>query len=117
MKRVSVTVTEHLICLIIAAGMLALVCSILLGCQRPRPTYRILYFSAPWCKMCKCETELVKAYKREGGYIRTYNVDDVPDLVDHYRIDRVPCYVVITPLGGWSRAYNFRHALCLARRK
>ena len=55
----------------------------------------LLDFSAEWCAPCRQMEPVVAQLKAEGLPVRQINIDQEPQLARQYRVDTIPCFVMV----------------------
>jgi thioredoxin 1 len=67
--------------------------------SRPTPTpqsaHQVLAFTADWCQACQQDKPKLAELRRQGVEVVEINYDARPDLVQKYRVRRLPTYIVL----------------------
>ncbi len=59
------------------------------------PETTLLHFTADWCAPCRVMEPTVQRLEDEGYPIRRINIDQNPQLARQFRIEAVPCFVLV----------------------
>ena len=51
-------------------------------------------FTAKWCEQCQKDKAELQKLREQGVEIVEIDVDSDPTMADHYRVSRLPTYVV-----------------------
>ena len=55
----------------------------------------LLDFQAPWCGPCRAMQSTIDELERSGYPVRRVNVDDDRQLAQQYRVQNIPCCVLL----------------------
>ncbi len=56
----------------------------------------LLDFTAPWCGPCQQMEPTIGQLVRDGYPVRKINIDQQRALAQQFRVDRVPCYILVS---------------------
>ena len=91
--------TASLWTLLLAAALVAVACSWItltsVPAQAADPNNILLDFSAKWCGPCQQMSPIVSKLERQGFPIRQVDVDQEPGLTKKYKVESIPCFVLI----------------------
>jgi len=59
------------------------------------PDNVLLDFTATWCGPCQAMSSIVSRLERQGYPIRKVDVDQEPGLAARYRVQSIPCFVLV----------------------
>jgi thioredoxin 1 len=63
--------------------------------SRPTPTHQVYAFTADWCRACQRDKPKLAELRRRGVEVVEIDYDVRPDLVEKYRVRRLPTYIVL----------------------
>jgi len=61
----------------------------------PQATHQVLAFTADWCQACQRDKPKLADLRRQGVEVIEIDYDARPDLVQQYRVRRLPTYIVL----------------------
>lgn len=65
-----------------------------------KPMKKLLYFSAQWCGPCRTMVgPIMEQLQAEGYNIQKIDVDNSPEMAQHYGIRNIPTVVLLSGLG------------------
>ena len=70
----------------------ALVCALLMSASGETV---LLDFSASWCGPCRQMDPIVAQLSAAGHPVRKIDIDQQPELAQRFKVDGVPCFVML----------------------
>jgi len=60
---------------------------------------KFLYFTADWCGPCRMLSPVMDEVAQEGIIVQKVNVDNSPEMSQHYGVRNVPTVILLNEIG------------------